>query len=128
MKLEKPLSPTLSPSEGERATFRSRRKESLTGERAWARAVFSLSPSEGERAGERGPFNCIVTAKGGTPNGSLPLATGGGLKNCPAGLFCFGGETLGGEYHGRFCKATELLQLRLGFGSCLVVALAGFRE
>jgi len=67
MQLNGPLSPALSPSEGERERFRSPVKRSRFGEPAEPRGVFSLSPSEGERAGERGPFNCIVRALG-TPN------------------------------------------------------------
>src|ERR1051326_2147337 len=47
--------------------FPSVAENSLFGECADARFVFSLSPSHGERAGVRGILNCNDTAKAGTP-------------------------------------------------------------
>ena len=49
-----PLTPALSPSDGERETLRPSPVKSLASDYSSAHRCFSLSPSDGERAGVRG--------------------------------------------------------------------------
>jgi hypothetical protein len=68
MQLNGPLSPALSPSEGEREkTARAHARSPVSDSFLRDRKV-ALSPSEGERVGERGFSNFMITAKGWTPN------------------------------------------------------------
>ncbi len=54
MQMEKPLTPTLSPSDGEREKRARALRKSLNGMSRPDLWTFPLSPSDGERAGERG--------------------------------------------------------------------------
>src|SRR6476619_1919516 len=54
IQLNRPLTLTLSPSDGEREAMRTLSESSLSGEGARARVAFALSPSDGERVGVRG--------------------------------------------------------------------------
>ncbi|MBI3853162.1 MAG: hypothetical protein HY298_23170 [Verrucomicrobia bacterium] len=68
MQTDEPLTLTLSPSDGERERIPAYGRHAPFGDSPQRRRSFTLSPSDGERAGVRGVFNCIVTAKGWTPN------------------------------------------------------------
>src|SRR5436190_24376135 len=77
MQLNGPLSPALSPSEGEREKTPRAFARSPNSEDFEKATKLSLSPSEGERAGERGPFNCIDTVESGAKSSVLE----GDLRN-----------------------------------------------
>src|SRR6185436_11000601 len=62
MKLNGPLTPTLSPSDGERGRLWLDQYQSRFGDPRRGAWAFSLSPSDGERVGVRGLLNCIDTA------------------------------------------------------------------
>jgi hypothetical protein len=62
MQLNGPLSPALSPSDGEREKTARALARSPIGDSFRRDRKLSLSPSEEERVEERGPVNCIVTA------------------------------------------------------------------
>src|SRR5215470_17248155 len=81
MQLNGPLSPALSPSEGEREKAPRVSARSLNGERSEPERKSSLSPSEGERAGERGPFNCMVTTSVRSNVETLSVGFSRGLRN-----------------------------------------------
>jgi hypothetical protein len=63
IQLHKPLSLTLSPSDGAREKIAALRLHSPNGESITVRKKYSLAPSDGERVRERGRFDCILTAK-----------------------------------------------------------------
>src|SRR5437879_3903318 len=63
MQHETPLTPALSPSDGEREKISHVRSRSLNGEAARDRRSDSLSPSDGERVRVRGSSDRILTAK-----------------------------------------------------------------
>ena len=62
MQFNQPLTPALSPSDGERVKLAAASDWSRFGDSFDAGRDLSLSPSEGERVGVRGAFDCIVAA------------------------------------------------------------------
>ena len=80
MPSREPLTPALSPSDGEREIASPVRTDSVFGEVVRGPSGDSLSPSDGERVRVRGTSNYTVTAEGGDPNATVTLVQPDGSK------------------------------------------------